>query len=73
MILAGDPQSSRDTNLSHCHFVNHTSYREHSRIKIGGRLADRSGTDCTKTWPKDKSKQTKVIRIKHHKGTALCR
>jgi len=65
MILSGDPQNSRDTNLSHCHFVNHTSYWEHSRIKIG-RLAGRPGTSCTKTWPK-------VVRIKHHKRTALCR
>jgi hypothetical protein len=72
MILTGDPRSSRDTNLSHCHFVNHSSYTEHSRIKIG-RFADRQGTGCIRAWPKDKSVQTKVIRIKHQKGTALCR
>jgi hypothetical protein len=72
MILTGDPLSSRDTNLSHYHFVNHTSYIEHSRIKIG-RLADRPGTDHTIAWQKDKSKQPQVIPTKHHKGTALCR
>jgi len=72
MILTGDPRSSRDTNLSHCHFVNHTSYTECSRIKIG-HLADRQGTGCITAWPKDKSMQMKFIRIKHQKGTALCR
>jgi hypothetical protein len=71
MILTGDPLSSGDTNLSHCHFVNHTSYMEHSRIKIG-RLADRRGTGCTIAWQKVKSKHPQVIRTKRHKGTALC-
>ena len=72
MILREGPRSSWETNLSHCHFVNHTSYIEHSRIKTG-RLADEPGTCCTIAWPKDKSKQPQVIRIEHHKGTALCR
>jgi hypothetical protein len=49
MVLTADPLSSLDTNLSHCHFVNHTSYMEHSRIKIG-LLADRPGTGCTMVW-----------------------
>ena len=72
MILTGDRRSFRDTNVSHCHFVNHTSYTEHSRMKIG-RLANRPGTGCTKVWPKGKSMQPQIIRIKHQKGTALCR
>lgn len=67
MILTGDSRSSRDTNLSHCHFVNHSSYMEQSKIKIGP-LADRPGTGCTKAWPKDKSKQPQVRCIKHQKG-----
>lgn len=66
MIQTGDPQSFRDKNLLPLPLCE-------PHILLGTFQDQDWASSCTKTWPKDKSKQPKVIRIKHYKGTALCR